>query len=94
MKSTPMKRGDEFVHIQAGAGGFGDPLTREPEKVLTDVLNEFITVDYAADVYGVVIVAGKIDFAASKIRRETLKSTTACKDAYLKYFSRSAGVPE
>jgi N-methylhydantoinase B len=31
MSAVPMVGGDEFVHIQAGAGGYGDPLDRDAE---------------------------------------------------------------
>ena len=36
-------------------GGYGDPLERDPQKVLDDVLDGFITVDHARDDYGVVL---------------------------------------
>ena len=50
-----MKRGDVFRHEVAGAGGWGDPLERDPERVLKDVLEEKLTADYARREYGVVI---------------------------------------
>ena len=55
MEALPMKKGDEFIHYQAGAGGYGDPLSRDPDKVLRDTMNELFSVDYAAEVYGVII---------------------------------------
>jgi 5-oxoprolinase (ATP-hydrolysing) len=39
------------------SGGFGDPLEREPELVLSDVLDGYTTVDRAERDYGVVIDA-------------------------------------
>ncbi len=39
----------------AGGGGFGDPLTREPQAVLRDVLNGFVSLEAARADYGVVI---------------------------------------
>ncbi|MBI4528029.1 MAG: hydantoinase B/oxoprolinase family protein [Deltaproteobacteria bacterium] len=42
------------VHTNAG-GGYGDPLKRDPEKVLTDVLDGYVTVESAREDYGVVI---------------------------------------
>ena len=50
-----IKRGDVLRHILAGAGGFGDPLKRDPQKVLEDVRDEKISVGYAAREYGVVV---------------------------------------
>ncbi len=38
-----------------GAGGWGDPFTREPERVLRDVRDEYITIEGAARDYGVVV---------------------------------------
>ncbi|MFF0712294.1 hydantoinase B/oxoprolinase family protein [Streptomyces bauhiniae] len=39
-----------------GGGGWGDPLTRDPEAVLRDVRNEYVSVEGAARDYGVVVV--------------------------------------
>lgn len=91
MKSTPMKKGDVFLHIQAGAGGYGDPLDREPEKVLADVLNELFTAAYAADVYGVVIAHNQIDSNATHARRAAMKADTKAGSAYLDHFARTVG---
>ena len=51
----PMKRGDLFHHITAGAAGWGDPLDRDVSLVLEDVRNEKLTPDYARREYGVVV---------------------------------------
>ena len=50
-----MKKGDLFCHEVAGAGGWGDPLERDPALVLKDVLNEFVSERAARDDYGVVL---------------------------------------
>ena len=44
-----------ILHEQAGGGGFGDPFTRDPERVVADVRNEKITPEYARREHGVVI---------------------------------------
>ena len=49
------RRGDVFRHELAGGGGWGDPLERDPEMVLTDVRNELVSAQAAARDYGVVI---------------------------------------
>ena len=54
-------RGDVFRHEVAGAGGWGDPLERDPAAVLKDVRNELISLAVAADDYGVVIDAQHLD---------------------------------
>ncbi len=55
-KPTMMfRKGDVFRHVHAGGGGWGDPLERDPEAVLRDVRNEFLSVERARADYGVVI---------------------------------------
>jgi N-methylhydantoinase B len=39
----------------AGGGGFGDPFARDPQAVLRDVLNGFVSLEAAREDYGVVI---------------------------------------
>lgn len=53
-----MKKGDTFRHIMAGSGGYGDPLDRDPELVLKDVLLEKVSINHARAGYGVVIKNG------------------------------------
>ena len=50
-----------------GGGGFGDPRTRDPQRVLEDVLDGFITVEEARHDYRVVIDGhGQLDLAATE----------------------------
>jgi N-methylhydantoinase B len=67
-----IRRGDVFRHVLAGAGGWGDPLDRDPERVLHDVLEEKITPAYARREYGVVV-----DEAAWRVRTEETVSLRA-----------------
>ena len=92
MRPTPMRKGDEFRHIQAGAGGFGDPLERAPASVLVDVVNELITIAYASDVYGVVIVDGAVDVDATAARRAALSASQSHREAYLRHFMTGVGI--
>jgi N-methylhydantoinase B len=41
-----------------GGAGYGDPLAREPERVLADVVAGYVTLDEAARAYGVVVRDG------------------------------------
>jgi len=70
-----MKRGEVFRHEQAGPGGWGDPLERDPERVLRDVRNELVSLAAARDDYGVVIdpAVWRVDLAATRARRGGLK---------------------
>jgi N-methylhydantoinase B len=48
-------RGTVFRHEVAGAGGWGDPLERDPAAVLKDVRNELVSLSAARELYGVII---------------------------------------
>ncbi len=69
----PLRRGDVFRLDTPGGGGYGDPLEREPERVLADVREGYITGAAAERDYGVVVVQTEhgpaIDFAATARRR-------------------------
>jgi N-methylhydantoinase B len=43
-------------YLTNGGGGFGDPLDREPDRVLRDVRDGYVTLDGAVRDYGVVVV--------------------------------------
>jgi N-methylhydantoinase B len=50
-----------------GGGGIGDPRTRDPQRVLDDVRDGFISAQQARRDYGVVIdVNGRLDLAATQ----------------------------
>ena len=71
-----IKRGMVFRHCLPGSGGWGDPLEREPTKVLADVRNEFVSIAAAATEYGVVIdpATQTVDEAATARRRERMRA--------------------
>lgn len=46
--------GDVVTYLSPCGGGYGDPLNRDPRKVLDDLLDGYITRDHADAVYGVV----------------------------------------
>jgi N-methylhydantoinase B len=52
---TRARAGDRFIMVGPSGGGYGDPRTRAPERVLRDVLDGYISVELAARDYGVVI---------------------------------------
>ena len=54
-KPVTIQEGDLFRHVMAGGGGNGDPLERDPEAVLDDALEGKVSVDHAAQAYGVVL---------------------------------------
>lgn len=54
--SREFAHGDVISFQQSGAGGYGDPLERDPARVLEDVLDDFVSVEGARRDYGVAIV--------------------------------------
>ncbi|MFK8081908.1 MAG: hydantoinase B/oxoprolinase family protein [Granulosicoccus sp.] len=72
------EKGDVVSYFSPSGGGYGNPLERDPEKVLDDVLDGLITVDHAMDDYGVVLKAvddgygWQIDAAATASARKIL----------------------
>jgi N-methylhydantoinase B len=69
-------RGDVLRHRVAGAGGWGDPLERDPARVLHDVREEKLTAGYVAREYGVVIdeASLSVDEAATVELRARLRA--------------------
>ena len=59
-----LKENDVYRLIQAGAGGYGDPLERDPEAVLTDVTQEKVSIERARSDYGVVIDSESLELDA------------------------------
>jgi N-methylhydantoinase B len=68
-------RGDVFRHEVAGAGGWGDPLERDPTAVLKDVRNELLSLAMATREYGVVIDTHnwKVDETATQRLRADIR---------------------
>ena len=50
-----LKSGDVVSQILNGAGGYGDPLDRDPAAVGRDVIGEYVSIEMASEQYGVVI---------------------------------------
>jgi N-methylhydantoinase B/oxoprolinase/acetone carboxylase alpha subunit len=69
----------EFIEFrEPNAGGYGDPLERDPAMVREDVLDDFTTIELARDAYGVIFVDERdleIDQAATDARREELRAS-------------------
>lgn len=51
----PVVPGDSLERPSAGGGGFGDPLSRDPEAVRADVVDGYVSIDRARKDYGVVL---------------------------------------
>jgi N-methylhydantoinase B len=66
--------GDVISFQQSGAGGYGDPLERDPARVLEDVLDEYVTVEAALEQYGVAIAGSGFDLRVDELATEQLRS--------------------
>ncbi|MDQ3809025.1 MAG: hydantoinase B/oxoprolinase family protein, partial [Chloroflexota bacterium] len=75
----PVKDGDLFRHLTAGAGGWGNPLERAPAAVARDVWNGKLSAEYARRQYRVVLTeAGEVDAqATSELRRQSVLDSHA-----------------
>jgi N-methylhydantoinase B len=63
------RRDDVWEQRWSAGGGFGDPLERDPERVLRDVLLGCVSAEVAFDSYGVSIEDAAIDSAATAATR-------------------------
>jgi N-methylhydantoinase B len=67
---TAVQAGDKFVCVGPAGGGYGDPMLRAPQQVLEDVTDGLISIDTAANDYGVIITTDlNLDEAATAQRR-------------------------
>jgi N-methylhydantoinase B len=75
VREAELAPGDnEQVNMNAG-GGYGDPLERDPEAVLGDVLDGYVSLQGARDDYGVAIdrSTSSVDLAATAKLRLALR---------------------
>jgi N-methylhydantoinase B len=78
MGKSDVVRGDVLRHVMAGGGGWGDPFARDPEAVRQDVVDEKLSVRYAFEVYGVVLLRDlSVDRVATEARRASLPRRAA-----------------
>jgi N-methylhydantoinase B len=71
-----LETGEQLVYEFGGGGGWGDPLDRDPQAVLDDVWDEYVSVEGALRDYGVVVVGSleqmtlDLDEAATSAERK------------------------
>lgn len=74
--------GEQLVYEFGGGGGWGDPLRRDPQAVLDDVWDEYVSIEGARRDYGVVVTGSleamtlAIDEAATTAERAARSVTT------------------
>lgn len=65
---------DLHLYLQSGGGGFGDPLRREPERVLTDLRHGLVSARAVGEVYGVVLDDEEVDAGATAAARDRIRA--------------------
>ncbi|MDZ4241195.1 MAG: hydantoinase B/oxoprolinase family protein, partial [Candidatus Omnitrophota bacterium] len=70
----PLREPDVVFMSNPGGGGYGDPLEREPDLVLQDLLDGYVSPEKALSDYGVVIAGDDIDPEATKNLRAQKKA--------------------
>ena len=71
----PLRTGDVVREETAGGGGYGDPLTRDPDDVANDVAQGYLTADQASVRYGVALGDdGEPDMLATLALRTDLQN--------------------
>lgn len=63
-----LRRGDQVKLVAPGGGGLGDPLDREPERVLADVAEGLVTPAAAGDSYGVEVARANGEWTVTGTR--------------------------
>jgi acetone carboxylase alpha subunit len=69
--STPMKSGDLWLHFTGSAGGYGDPIERNPELIKRDLELGLTTVRSAEKNYGVKV--DPVTFEIDRVATEELR---------------------
>jgi N-methylhydantoinase B len=72
--SFPLLADDVVLMETSGGGGFGDALERDPERVIADVAEGYVTERAAEEHYGVIAGAQQVDGAATRRQREALRA--------------------
>jgi N-methylhydantoinase B len=71
----PVPLDSEVIVRTGGGGGWGDPLERDPALVRSDVVEQLVSRNVAAETYGVVLRDDlTLDEAATAQRRNALRS--------------------
>jgi N-methylhydantoinase B len=81
--NVPLPAGTVTAYQFGGGGGFGDPLERDPEAVLADVLDELVSVEAARREYGVVLTGSleRLDLAVDHEATKRLRADLAARPA-------------
>ena len=81
---VPLNQGDTVIRPSAGGGGLGDPLLRETNAVLEDVIEGYVSIERAQKDYGVIVkeidpdlCEYEVDLAATEKERNRIDRARA-----------------
>jgi N-methylhydantoinase B len=74
------RAGDRLVAYGPSGGGYGDPLARLPDSILSNVIDGLLSDDIARQQYGVVIVGGQVDLKATTTLRARMRELRGLAD--------------
>ena len=77
VQGFPLRPDDIVVMRSSGGGGYGDPLERDPERILDDIGEGRVSVEEARRIYGVAIDRGAVDTGATASLRDAMKKPPA-----------------
>jgi N-methylhydantoinase B len=80
-QSRELAYGDVVSFQQSGAGGYGDPLARDPARVLDDVLDEYVSIEAAREQYGVVLTGAGLDLRVDQPATRELRRVRSSVEA-------------
>jgi N-methylhydantoinase B len=72
--AVTLSKGEAVRGVECSGGGYGDPLDRDPRRVLKDVLERWESTDHAREVYGVVITGAREDLAVDETATAELRA--------------------
>jgi N-methylhydantoinase B len=70
---VPIAAGQRLLYDYGGGGGWGNPLDRDPQSVLDDVLDEYVSAEAATRDYGVVLTGSLDDLTLAVDEAATTK---------------------
>jgi N-methylhydantoinase B len=73
---VPIGASQRVMYDYGGGGGWGSPLDREPQAVLDDVLDEYVSVEGAERDYGVVL-SGSLEDLTLEVDEEATAARRA-----------------
>jgi N-methylhydantoinase B len=75
VSNLPVRAGDMLRSGTNGGSGWGDPLERDPARVLDDVIDEKVSLEQAREIYGVAIERAHagVDLASTSELRHKIK---------------------